>query len=415
MTKRSLKSISPDSVTGAIFALEGMRRTVVLLNGPMGCRFYHSTTSQFLSIRPLLKLPAEKGGARLPVDYNYLNDYFFRQERVPCTYLDGADYVYGTKEKVRGALEFIRDNVDLDLLAIVNSPGAALIGDELLPLAREILSDKRLVMLETCGWSESFEEGYSRACLALLRQAAAPRWSRPAPRTGKKRVNLLGLSIWHRYAQGDAAELRRLFGLCGVEVGSVLCCDCGPEELENLPEADLNVVIWPEAGLEAARYMEEAAGIPYYVCPVPPVGFEATERAFSEICGILGADCAPLLEESERSRALAWYRINQVYVSFGKPRGVRFCVTGAPSVRAAYEGFLRDYLGMEPAEPWDAELVFSDANVISELMLENRTFCGIEISLPGMGYVDLIPKTHLGLRGALFLTEQVLNGIMSKL
>ena len=62
-----------------------------------------------------------------------------------------------------------------------------------------------------------------------------------------------------------------------------------------------------------------------------------------------------------------------------------------------------------------AELVFGDANVIAELKLRNKLFCGIEISLPGMGYVDLIPKTHLGVEGALFLIEQVLNGLMSKL
>jgi len=32
-----------------------------------------------------------------------------------------------------------------------------------------------------------------------------------------------------------------------------------------------------------------------------------------------------------------------------------------------------------------------------------------------MGYIDLIPKTHLGIDGALFLVEQVLNGLMSRL
>ena len=70
---------------------------------------------------------------------------------------------------------------------------------------------------------------------------------------------------------------------------------------------------------------------------------------------------------------------------------------------------------MESAAPEDAELVFGDANLIAELKLKNRTFCGIETDLPGMGYVDLISKTHLGVEGALFLIEQVLNGLMSKL
>ena len=74
MTRECSKNIMPDSITGMVFALEGVRNAVVLLNGPMGCKFYHSTTSQFLSIRPVLFMNDEKSGQRVPVDYNYLND-----------------------------------------------------------------------------------------------------------------------------------------------------------------------------------------------------------------------------------------------------------------------------------------------------------------------------------------------------
>ncbi len=416
MTGRCLKSITADSLTGAVFALEGMRNAVVLLNGPMGCRFYHSTTSRFLMTRPLLKLPAGQDGTREPVDYNTLNDWFFRQERVPCTCLDGYDYVYGTKEKVREALTFIRDSVDLDLLAIVNSPGACLIGDDLKGTARSVLGGTRTVMVESPGLSGTFEEGWSRAATALLEQAGTALWRErmPEKRTGK-RVNLLGLSVWQRYFEGDLAELKRLFALCGAEVTAALCADCSVEELARMPEADLNVVLDPAAGTEAARYLERVCGTPWAVFPGFPVGFSATERMFEEIGKLLGPSCEVLLEESGRARALAWYKIEQVYATSGKPRGVTFFVGGSAAQKQAYESFLTEYLGMEPSDPERAELVFGDANLISELMLKNRRFCGIEISLPGMGYIDLVPKTHMGIRGALFLIEQVLNGLMSRL
>ncbi|MBQ7736798.1 MAG: oxidoreductase [Oscillospiraceae bacterium] len=410
-----MKSITPDSITGMIFALEGMGGAIVLLNGPMGCRFYHSTTSQFLSIHPLLYLPTESG-EKVPVDYNYLNDWFFRQERVPCTYLDGYDYVYSTRDKVSDALEFIRDNVDHSVLGIVNSPGATLIGDNLLDLAREKLGGARVVMLESSGYSDSFEEGYSLASLELLRQVGTTLWSGRSlrSRTGRK-VNLLGLSIWHRYMEGDKEELSRLLSLCGLELNAALCADCSPAEFARLPDADLNVVLSPEMGLEPARYMAEAWDQPYYVCPSLPIGFSAVEKVFREIASILGTDDGPLLAESEKGRALAWYKIHQIHQAFGKPRGVPFFVSGSPAQEKAYTAFLRDYLGMEPSGPEEAELVYADANCIAELMLKNRLFCGIEINQPGMGYVDLIPKTHMGIRGALFLIEQTLNGLMSKL
>ncbi|MDO4183608.1 MAG: nitrogenase component 1, partial [Coriobacteriia bacterium] len=170
MTEPCSKPIGPDSLTGMIFCLEGIRNTVVLLNGPMGCKFYHSTTSQFLTVHPSLYLPVQEGGEKVPVDYNFLNDWFFRQSRVPCTYLDGYDYVYGTAEKVRAALEFIRDNVSFKLLAIVNSPGASLIGDQLKDLAAQVLPGCAVVVLESPGYSQSFEEGYDLAVRQLLLQ-----------------------------------------------------------------------------------------------------------------------------------------------------------------------------------------------------------------------------------------------------
>ena len=412
MTGSGLNSIMPDCTTGAIFAVEGVRNAVVLLNGPMGCRFYHSTTSRFLTIRPLLRLPEEEGKSPRPVDYNTLNNWFFRQERVPCTWLDGQDYVYGTKDKVLEALAYIRDHVAFDLLAIVNSPGASLIGDALLEPARALLGDKA-VLLESPGWSASFEEGASYAALELLRKGI--RLRRTGEGAGKKTVNLLGFNLWQRYQEGDILELKRLLGLCGIGVNAVLCADCGVEELERLPEADLNLTVYPELGLDCARYLEETWGMPSFVCPTLPVGFRATEELLEAVCRRLGADPAPALEESRRARALAWYKIRDIQQSYGRPRGVKFHVDIGPSADRAYTAFLRDYLAMESSPAEEAELVFSDANVIAELMLENRRFCGIEARMPSMGYTDLVPKTHLGVQGALFLIEQVLNGLMSKI
>ncbi|MBQ1312231.1 MAG: hypothetical protein IIY55_10320 [Blautia sp.] len=475
MTESCIRSISPDGLTGIIFALEGMKKTIVLFNGPMGCRFYHSTTSGFLVMRPLLYLPVNEKGERAPVDYNYLNDWFFRQDRVPCTYLDGYDYVYGTRDKVREALLFIRENIDFDLLGIVNSPGAALIGDNLLEIARQTLGGSRVVMLESPGYSISFEEGYSEAAYALLSQVAAPFWkgqetdfavSRNVAGISqmssdnnegayKASINLLGISIWNRYFEGDIKELKRLFSLCRIEVNAVLCADSSLEELYSMPDADLNVVLDPEMGLLAAKYMEEEFSVPFYVCDTLPIGFSATEKMMREVCARLeeisssgrtekaaspiqteihpefpGTAChfrtaqkaAPFVssldtftEEMEKARALAFYKINGIYQMYGKPRGVSFCVVGNTARKKAYTSFLTTYLGMEETDAGHAELLFSNANVISEMMLKNRTFCGIEIELPGMGYVDLTLKTHLGIEGTLLLIEQVLNGIMSRL
>ena len=64
MTGNSTKSISPDSITGMIFAMEGIRNAIVLLNGPMGCKFYHSTTSAHLTKHPPLRMADGRSAAK---------------------------------------------------------------------------------------------------------------------------------------------------------------------------------------------------------------------------------------------------------------------------------------------------------------------------------------------------------------
>lgn len=449
--------MNPDSLTGILFGVEGIRNTIVLLNGPMGCKFYHSTTSQFLMDRPPLYLPITEGGKKVEVSYQFMNDYFFRQSRVPCTYLDHYDYVYGTAEKVEAALTYIKEHIDFDLLTIVNSPGASLIGDNLKELADKVLPDRVTVHIESPGYSDGFASGYEKASLEVLKQLklharsisiSEPDSEKEMAAQRVKRVNLLGLSIFHRYAQGDREELTRLLKLCGLEVNCCLFSGCSLEDIRSMPEADLNLVIHPDLAMGTAKYLKEEFGTPYYLCPGPPVGFDATEELFQGLKELLQIDITPVLEEAKRARGLSYYKINQVYQACGLPKGVTFAVSDSLPVVYSFTRFLGEYLGMVPeclafeeeypsfvkeklsdlleslqAEEPDrkplcdtkAELVFGNANAISALMTRTDAFCGIEISLPGMGYTDLLPKTQLGLTGSLFLIEQVLNGLMSKL
>ena len=341
---------TPDSITGMIFAAEGLANTVTLLNGPMGCKFYHSTTSGHLVVRPPLYLPAGDAGQAeiadadnagdgkavrlIPVSYQFLDSFFFRQSRVPCTWLDGDDYIYGTSEQVRAALAYLREHVAFDLLVIVDSPGASLIGDDLASICAEELPGRRTVILESPGYSQSFDEGYARAGLEILRQGFAEEIRRAgnAVTAGRRpRVNLLGLSIWQRYFEGDLQELKRLFNLIGVDVHTAFLGGSAADEVRALGEADLNVVVFPERGLEQARWLEENLGTPYYVFEELPLGFRTVEQGFREIAELLGTDAAPLLEESERARALSYAKIRALHEMSGMPEGATFHVAGNPA------------------------------------------------------------------------------------
>lgn len=425
-----LNSITPDSFSGIIFALEGVSRTVVLLNGPTGCKFYHSSLSDNQTIKQFEFDPL-----------NYPEKWYFGQPRVPCTYLDSSDYIYGSRDKLEEALAFLRDNVPFELLCIVNSPGAALIGDDLNGIARRIIQEKPVIIIETPGFSSDICTGYETAAVELIKHLPLS----PSVKRIPAAVNILGVSIYHRNYAGDIAELKRLMELCGITVNCALCASCDTESISRIPSAALNIVIHPEYGMKTAEFLHRQYGTPFYICDGPPVGFAATEKFMSRVCTFLGSDLANFKWDSEKARARVYSYISRVNSLTGLPKGVSFAVEGTYSELYAYISFLTRHFGMIPEcasalneytdcyrnrlvgllnelglpEALDrdilqtkSELVFAGGNTIAKLKLRKHVFSGIEISLPSLGYVDVIPKTHLGVQGALLLTEQVINGLL---
>ncbi|MEW9123216.1 MAG: nitrogenase component 1 [Thermotaleaceae bacterium] len=424
------KNITADSLTGAIFALEGIQKSIVILNGPTGCKFYHSAVSDYQYSRQISFDPL-----------NYPETFYFGQPRVPCTYLDSYDYVYGSQDKLNALLEVIREE-DYALAGIINSPGAALIGDDLEGIVSKKFSRLPFVVVENTGFSQSFYKGFQDTLIALLQKL-------PLLEEEKREgtVNLIGVSIYNRNYRGDIEEIQRLLALCGIEINCVLCADTELEALQRLPQAALNVVLYPELGLNIAKYLEEIYHMPYFLFDKGlPVGFDLTSSFISGICKRLRREIsAPFIQKLEKARADAYIHISRVHSLTGLPRGIPFTVEGPSSILYAYTDFLFHYMGMIPnalqfsegdprlfAEPLqkllendqltqalnrslyeaESDLVFASGNTIAQLKLKNHIFSGIETELPSLGYIDVLPKTHLGIQGSLLLVEQILNGMM---
>ena len=424
-----LTSTSPDSLAGIIFAYEGISRCVVLLNGPTGCKYYHAAISDEQIIRQLEFDPLQ-----------FPEKFYFGQPRVPCTYLDNHDYVFGSTNKLEEAIVYIRDNVNFDLLCIVNSPGAALIGDDLAGIAGRLIINKPVITIETPGFSSNICKGYETAVLHLINQLSLTPSNKPTPAS----VNILGLSLFHRNCTGDIIELKHMLKLCGITVNCILCADCDIHSIKNLPHAALNIVIHPEYALDTAKQLNQLFGTDYYICKGPPIGFAASEIFINDICNKLSADNSAFKNYCERARARAFSFISRINSLTGMPRGVTFALEGTYSELYAYTSFLVRYFGMIPVcasvinsdsdcfkgdlyalyeefgtlnalkqdiMETNAEFVFANGNTIAALNLKKHTFFGVETALPTLGYVDVIPKTHLGVQGALRLVEFVLNGM----
>lgn len=455
-----LTSITPDSLSGLIFGLEGVKDGVVLLNGPSGCKFYHSATSDNQFIRQLEFDPL-----------NYPEKWYFGQPRVPCTSLDNGDYVYGTEEKLREALIFLRENIEFEILFVVNSPGAALIGDDIAKIAEAEITEKPVLTYETPGISENICAGYERGAVKLLENIMEDGSENSS--NGRKRttletaadtcgeniagsietggntasvkpvVNVLGLNLFRRHIFGDALEIRRFLGMIGAEPGCFLLAGCSLREIKEMGGADLNLVLFPEFGLSLAKALKEKCGTDYFVCETPPIGFKATEKLAKELCTVLKTSPERLILESEKMRARCYPFISRLNSLTGMPKGRPFAVEGHWSEAMGYVRFFIEYFamtadsisildaecdyskkafismlkeyGMEDALERDimrtqADMVFASGNTVAALKLQRKEFAGVDISLPTLGYIDVVPKTYLGISGAALLSELIING-----
>jgi nitrogenase molybdenum-iron protein alpha/beta subunit len=410
--------------------MEGIKDACTVLNGPTGCKFYHSAIadSQFL---------------RVPI-YNPLEHtegFYFGQSRIPSTYLDGEDYVFGGGEKIAKLLRAaVRENPGL--IAVINSPGAALIGDDLGRFLAEEVGDIPAFALENTGFSGSFGSGYQKA---LIRALDAVRRGGIAGGGKRKAVNILGLCIYQKHYAQNLEVLRRLLDLSGIDLNTAPGSGDDAASLSRIGGAALNVALYPEYSLEIAEKLKAEYGTPYLVPEEgPPVGFDASEAFVRGICRVLGGDSRPALDEIERARARAYLYLSRFSSLLGLPRGTLFSVKAEASTAYTITKWLCSYLGMIPASvsllpggdaffagkleaflagirhqkalkapiiETPTHILLADGNTIAELKLYGQRFCGIEIALPSLGYVDITGKTFFGGDGVLFLLEQILNGL----
>lgn len=428
---------SPDAFTGSILAVEGIRDAAVILNGPTGCKLYHS----FLSDR---QFPRESSHDPLA----FQDEFYFGQPRVPCTCLDGEDYIRGSLEKFERALTAIVAK-EKGLLMVINSPGASLVGDDLESGIKKAGLQDRCFVVENPGFSLPAARGFENVALALLEHLKIRLTSGPLTLSNsKKKVNLIGLSLLHKHWEGSVAEMKRLLAFLDLEVGAVFLAGTTLDELRESGDAACNIVLFPEYGRRIAEWYRERFGIPAVFSPLgAPLGFDATESLLREVAAVLDLDPAPALAEVRKARQASYRHISRFHSYSGLPKGASFSIRADSSLAFPLTHWLYSYLGMAPLavkllpgsdseaaeslrvfleekgfnEALDrdlslesADIAFADGPTLQLLKAKGCCKSGIEIALPEEGYIHIIPKTYLGVSGALLFLEEIINGLRSK-
>lgn len=127
--------------------------------------------------------------------------------------------------------------------------------------------------------------------------APAPGETRAERAPGPPRCNILGgtaLGFRHR---DDIKEITKLLGRLGIEVHVCAPLGASAADIARMGEADFNVVLYPEIGEEAARWLEKTFGQPR--TKIVPIGVGATRDFVREVAEIAGVDPTPALDDED--------------------------------------------------------------------------------------------------------------------
>ena len=113
----------------------------------------------------------------------------------------------------------------------------------------------------------------------------------PLPRTERITANILGATALGFRHRDDVEEITGLLADLGIEVNVAAPLDATPKDLNRLAQAHFNVLLYPETGESAARWLERTHGQPF--TKVVPIGVGATRDFVAEVQAITGLSTAP--------------------------------------------------------------------------------------------------------------------------
>ncbi|MBL8344708.1 MAG: ferredoxin:protochlorophyllide reductase (ATP-dependent) subunit B [Rubrivivax sp.] len=220
-----------------------------------------------------------------------------RDRRPPVTYttFQARDLGGDTAELFKTAARAAYERFKPQAMLVGSSCTAELIQDDPGGLAATLGLPVPVVPLELPAYQKKENWGADETFYRLVRTLCPP----PATPAGERvqrqpgrRCNLLGpmaLGFRHR---DDVLELKRLLGDLGIEVAVVAPLDATPADIQRLPQADFNVVMYLEGATSTAAYLQRTHGMP--ATRTVPIGLNATRAFVREVCTLAGFDTAAI-------------------------------------------------------------------------------------------------------------------------
>ena len=237
----------------------------------------------------LLFTMIERRGARPPVTY---------------TTFQARDLGGDTAELFKTAAREAFERFQPEAIIVGASCTAELIQDDPAGLARALKLPIPVVALDLPSYQKKENWGAAETFYQLVRTFAAKTEGAPArPRGERPRCNILGPTALGFRHRDDVAEVSRLLRELGVDINVVAPLNARPVDLARLPDADFNVVLYPEIADVAARWLERTHG--QKMTRTVPIGQNATREFILEVAALAGLDPAGVRVEAEAR--LPWW------------------------------------------------------------------------------------------------------------
>ncbi|XDA98917.1 ferredoxin:protochlorophyllide reductase (ATP-dependent) subunit B [Sulfitobacter sp. LCG007] len=258
-----------------------------------------------------------------------------RNHRPPVTYTTfqardlGSDTANLFKTACRDAYERFRP----EAMIVGASCTAELIQDDPGGMAEAMDLPVPVIALELPSYQRKENFGADETFFQITRALA-----RPVARTERITCNLIGPTALGFRHRDDVTELTGLLSDMGVEVNVTAPLDATPSDISTLGAAHFNVLMYPETGETACRWLERELGQPF--TRTVPIGVGATRDFVAEVAALTGL--APRLDET-RMR-LPWYSssVDSTYLT-----GKRVFIFGDGTHVVAAARIARDEMGFE--------------------------------------------------------------------
>ncbi|MEO1703540.1 MAG: ferredoxin:protochlorophyllide reductase (ATP-dependent) subunit B [Pseudomonadota bacterium] len=228
-----------------------------------------------------------------------------RKSRPPVTYttFQARDLGGDTAEIFKSACHQAVAHFDPKAIIVGASCTAELLQDDPSGLAKTLGLDIPVVPLELPSYQKKENWGAAETFFQLVRGFAGGRTPAVGSADGPKSCNILGPTALGFRNRDDIVEVVRLVEALGVDVNIVAPLHATPYDLTLLPNADFNIVLYPEIAGQAAHWLKRTYKQP--IIDIQPIGVGATKEFICAVAEQAGVDPqAVLASEDER---LSWY------------------------------------------------------------------------------------------------------------